>query len=51
MKTYKLELVVKIQDDSYPQKWLSDDVYKLLEIENGKNIIQYKVAEIESVPA
>ena len=51
MKTYKLELIVKIQDDSYPDKWLADAVYDLLEPENGEDIIKYRVTEIESVPA
>jgi len=51
MKIYKLELIVKIQDDSYPDKWLADAVYELLEPENGEDIIKYRVIEIESVPA
>ena len=51
MKIYKLELIVKIQDDSYPDKWLADAVYELLEPENGEDIIKYRVTEIESMPA
>jgi hypothetical protein len=48
MKTYKVELIVKIQEDSYPDKWLADAVYELLEPENGEDIIKYRVTELES---
>ena len=51
MKTYKVELIVKIQDDSYPYKWLADAVYELLEPENGEDIVKYRVTEIDKIPA
>jgi hypothetical protein len=46
MKTYKVELIVKLQENSYPDKWLADSVYELLEPENGEDIIKYRVTEI-----
>jgi len=46
MKTYKIELIVKIQEDSYPDKWLADAVYELLEPENGEEIVKYRVTEL-----
>ena len=46
MKTYKIELIVKIQEDSYPDKWLADAVYELLEPENGEEIVKYRVIEL-----
>jgi len=46
MKTYKVELIVKIQEDSYPDKWLADAVYELLEPENGEEIVKYRVIEL-----
>lgn len=51
MKTYKVELIVKIQDESYPHKWLADAVYELLEPENGEDIIKYRVIELDQLPA
>jgi hypothetical protein len=51
MKTYLVELIVNIQDESYPDKWLADAVFELLEPENGEDIIKYKVTEIEAIPA
>ena len=47
MKIYKVELIVKIQEDSYPDKWLADAVFELLEPENGEDIIKYRVTEIK----
>ena len=47
MKIYKVELIVKIQEDSYPDKWLADAVFELLEHENGEDIIKYRVTEIK----
>ena len=46
MKTYKVELIVKIQEESYPDKWLADAVYELLEPENGEQIVKYRVTEL-----
>ena len=51
MKTYKVELIVQLQEDSYPDKWLADAVFELLEPENGEDIIKYRVIEIDSVAA
>ena len=51
MKIYKVELIVKIQDESYPDKWLADAVYELLEPENGEDIIKYRVIELDQLPA
>lgn len=51
MKTYKVELIVNIQDESYPDKWLADAVYELLEPENGEEIVKYRVIEIDAIPA
>ena len=46
MKTYKVELIVKIQEESYPDKWFADAVYELLEPENGEQIVKYRVTEL-----
>jgi len=46
MKTYKVELIVRMDEDSYPDKWLADAVYELLEPENGEEIVKYRVTEL-----
>ena len=51
MKTYKVELIVKIQENSYPDKWLADAVYEQLEPENGEDIVKFRVTEIDQIPA
>lgn len=51
MKTYKIELIVNIQEDSEPGKWMADAVYELLEPENGESIIKYRVTEIDQKEA
>jgi len=51
MKTYHIELIVKIQDESYPDKWLANAVYELLEPDEGEDIVKYRVTEIDQIPA
>ena len=46
MKTYKVELILKI-DDECLDDWIPQAIYENLETENGEDLLSFNFEEVE----
>lgn len=48
MKTYKVEMILKI-DDGCLDEWIPNVIYENLEISNGEDLLAFRFVEVKEI--
>jgi len=45
-KTWEVKIILKLNEDSHPRKWIPDAVWESLHPEDGEDVLEYQYKEL-----